>query len=218
MRSDIAAPPAVRPAWPDALVEAAAALSSWEGLAVALAVAYLLLAVRQNRLCWIAALVSTAIYTLLFWQAQLLMQSALNGYYLAMAVYGWWHWRHGAASTGPLPVTRWPWNRHLLALIVIAGATLMSGHLLGRHSEAAWPYLDSFITWAAVVTTFMVARKVLENWAWWMVINSLAMALFLERGLLLTAGLHASYLVISVFGWRQWYRDYLRQQVRAVGR
>ncbi|QKK04063.1 MAG: nicotinamide mononucleotide transporter [Pseudomonadota bacterium] len=193
-------------------IQGLAAMSVWELTAVVLAVTYLLLAVRQNRLCWVAALVSTAIYTALFWQVQLLMQSMLNGYYMAMAVYGWWHWRHGGDADKPLPVIRWPWSRHLVVLALIAGSALISGTLLGRHTSAAWPYLDSLVTWGAVVTTFMVARKVLENWAYWMVINSLAIVLFVDRGMVLTAGLHLTYLVISVFGWISWVRDYRGRQ------
>ena len=87
------------------MTEAWAQASGWELLAVALAVAYLLLAVRQNRWCWAAAFASTAIFTVLFWNVQLLMQSALNVYYMVMAVYGWWHWRHGGRAGSPLPVS-----------------------------------------------------------------------------------------------------------------
>lgn len=198
-------------AWLDALAQAWAAQSAWEILAVALALAYLLLAVRQNPLCWIAALLSTSIYTALFWQVQLVMQSALNAYYLAMAVYGWWLWRRGGDGQATLRIGRWPLSRHALALTVVLALSVVSGSLLGRHSDAAWPYLDSLVTWGAVVTTFMVARKVLENWAWWMVINALAIVLFVDRGMALTAALHATYLVISVFGWRRWWLDYRRQ-------
>jgi len=199
--------------WLEAFAERAGQMSGWEAAAVALAVAYLLLAVRQNRLCWVAAFISTALYTLLFWQVQLLMQSALNVYYMAMAVYGWWHWRHGARARGDgcearLEITRWSVRRHLLALGLIAVCALVSGALLDGHTRAARPYLDSFVTWGAVVTTWMVARKVLENWVYWMVINSVAVFLFIDRGMVLTAGLHAAYLVISVFGWFSWYRDY----------
>ncbi|TVS11363.1 MAG: nicotinamide riboside transporter PnuC [Wenzhouxiangella sp.] len=198
------------------LAENWARLSSWEMLAVALAITYLLLAVRQNRWCWVAAFVSTAIFTALFWNVELLMQSALNVYYMGMAVYGWWQW--GRGGNGELPVQRWRWQGHALALALVLGATVISGHLLSLHTQAAWPYLDSFITWGAVVTTFMVARKVLENWAWWMLINALAVFLFIERGMLLTAGLHLSYLVISVFGWIGWYRDYHKLAAQPSGR
>ncbi len=194
--------------WLDTLAESLAAMSAWEAAAVVLAVAYLLLAVRQNPWCWAAAFLSTAIFTALFWQVQLVMQSTLNVYYMAMAVYGWWQWRHGGQGQGELPIVRWPWRRHLLTVGLILACALISGWLLARHGGAARSYLDSLITWAAVVTTFMVARKVLENWAYWMVINSLAVFLFLDRGMLLTAALHAAYLVISVFGWASWLRDY----------
>lgn len=198
--------------WLEQLAERWAQMSGWELTAVLLAVAYLLLAVRQNRLCWVAAFISTAIFTVLFWQVQLLMQSALNGYYMVMAVYGWWHWRHGSDSEDSLPITRWRPAQHALTIGAIAACALVSGYLLTRHSDAAWPYLDSLVTWGAVITTFMVARKVLANWAYWMVINSLAIFLFVDRGMTLTATLHVAYLVISVFGWMSWHRDYRRQQ------
>ncbi|MDZ7790838.1 MAG: nicotinamide riboside transporter PnuC [Xanthomonadales bacterium] len=198
--------------WLEQLAQRWAQMSGWELVAVVLAVAYLLLAVRQNRWCWLAAFVSTAIFTVLFWKVQLLMQSALNGYYMAMAIYGWWHWQHGQGDDGELAITRWPLSRHALTIGLVLACTAISGYLLARHSNAAWPYLDSLVTWGAVITTFMVARKVLENWAYWMVINSLAVFLFIDRGMHLTAALHATYLVISVFGWLSWHRDYWRQR------
>lgn len=189
--------------------------SVWEPVAVVLAVLYLLLAVRQNPWCWAAALLSTAIFTVLFWDVSLLMQSALNAYYMAMAVYGWWHWRRGGATDGGATISRWRPGQHLLALGLIGLAALLSGWLLAQYSAAARPYLDSLVTWGAVVTTFMVARKILENWAYWMVFNSLAIVLFIDRSMLPTATLHATYLVISVFGWISWQRAYrIDQQCR----
>ena len=180
----------------------------WELVAVVLAIGYLVLAVRQNPLCWYCGFASTAIYTVLYWNVSLLMESGLNVYYMAMAVYGWWQWRHGGKNDTELPVQTWRWHKHLL---VIAGVVLTSaatGTWLTHFSEAAWPYVDSFTTWAAVVTTFMVARKVLENWGYWMVINSTSIIVLVDREMYLTALLLVSYLVISVFGWINWYRDY----------
>jgi len=192
----------------DALARAWAAQSGWEVLAVVLAITYLLLVVRQNLWCWAAALVSTAIYTVLFWDASLLMQSALNAYYMGMAVYGWWHWRHGGQEDQAAPIVRWPVALHVLSITLILIVAALSGYLLDRYTGAALPYLDALVTWAAVLTTFMVARKVLENWIYWWIINSLAIVLFIDRGLVLTAALHAAYLMIAIVGWRQWLRDY----------
>ncbi|MDO3381238.1 nicotinamide riboside transporter PnuC [Gilvimarinus sp. SDUM040014] len=186
-------------------------MSPWELVAVTLAIAYLLLAVRQNSLCWYCAFASTAIYTALFWNVQLVMESALNVYYMAMAGYGWWQWRHGGKDDSELPVRRWRFKQHALTLAGIAAVTAISGSLLSRYTEAAWPFVDSFTTWASVITTYMVARKILENWLYWMVINSTSIFLFIDRGLYLTALLLVSYLIISVFGLINWQKDYRQQ-------
>jgi|SRR5690554_1112597 len=193
------------------LIDAWLQMSGWEIIAVILAIAYLVLAVRQNSLCWYCALASTAIYTVIFWEVQLLMESALNVYYMLMAIYGWWHWRRGEQKPA-LPVQRWHWRRHALIITGITFITLTSGVLLSRHTEAAWPFVDSFTTWASVITTYMVARKVLENWYYWMVINSTSMIIFIERELYLTALLLMTYLIISIFGYIAWRRDYRAMQ------
>lgn len=177
---------------------------------MALGVAYLLLAMRESLWCWYAGFASTAIFLLLFWEVNLLMESALQVYYLAMSVYGWWHWRQGSVGE-PLPISRWPASRHAIAIGAVASAALVSGALLTRYSDAALPYLDSFTTWGSILTTWMVARKLLENWLYWLVIDSASIYLYLDRGLYLTALLFAVYLVIAVFGFLQWQRHYRRQ-------
>ena len=176
----------------------------WELVAVILAIAYLLLIMRENIWGWACALISTAIYTLLFWKVSLLMDSALNVYYMGMAIYGWYQWRGGLNDEHPSQIVRWRYSYHLLALLGITGATLVSGYLLSKNTQAAWPYLDSFTTWASVLTTYMVAKKVLENWIYWIVINTVAATLYIDRGLYLTALLYAVYFIICIFGYLGW--------------
>jgi nicotinamide mononucleotide transporter len=136
------------------------AMSMWELLAVVLGVAYLLLALRESLWCWYAAFASTAIFLFIFWDVNLLMESALQVYYLIMAVYGWWQWQQGEPESDGLAIT------------------------------------------------WMVARKILENWLYWLVIDSVSIFLYLDRGLYLTALLFIAYLVIAVFGYRTWLRHY----------
>lgn len=192
----------------DTLFDAAAALSPWEAAAVALAMTYLVLAIVQNTWCWVAAFVSTSIYAVLMYQARLYMEAALQLFYLGMAVYGWYSWRHGPGPGHSLPVSTWAARRHGAALAVIAALTLASGAALDAWSEAALPYLDSFTTWGAIVTTWMVARKLLENWLYWFVIDSASIYLYISRGLYLTAALFAFYLVLIVFGYVAWRREW----------
>ncbi len=195
----------------DTLTAAAAALSGWEATAVVLGVAYLLLAMRENALCWYAAFGSTAIYLLLFWHVGLVMESLLQLYYLGMAAYGLRHWRRGGDRGNSLPISRWTPQRHLLVILCIVASAGLIGFVLSRFTDAALPYLDSFTTVGAVVTTWMVAHKVLENWLYWFVIDAMSMWLYIDRGLYLTAVLFAVYLVIVIFGFMEWRKHYQTQ-------
>jgi len=181
---------------------------AWELIAVALGILYLILAMREHIACWYAAFASTCIFLFLFYDVSLLMESALQLYYLAMAVYGWWHWRHPPALTGKLAISRFSSKQHILAISAIALATISSGYLLKQHSSAALPFLDSFTTWGSVLTTWMVARKILENWLYWLVIDSVSIVLYLDRGLYFTALLFVAYVVIVIIGFRQWLQIY----------
>ncbi len=187
------------------------ATSSLELIAVVFGVAYILLATRQNIWCWPAALVSTGTSVYLFWDGRLLMESALNVYYLAMAVYGWYQWRYGGTQNGKLAVRSFSTTEHLLAIVSVAILALVSGYFLAQKTQAALPYLDSFTTWSAVITTWMVARKILENWLYWIIINSATIYLYLDRGFALYALLFVVYIVLSMIGFLQW-RKSLQQQ------
>ena len=183
--------------------------------AVIFAVAYLVLAVRENSLCWYAAGISTLIFLFIFWDVKLYMESGLQIYYLAMAFYGWYQWRGANRETANLRVSKWRAKQHVIALALIATLTLISGSLLNSGTDANLPYLDSFTTWASVVTTFMVARKILENWFYWLVIDSVSIYLYLDRELYFTSLLFAIYIVIIFFGWFAWNRSYRQREIEA---
>lgn len=185
------------------------ALQWLEVAAVVLAVIYLLLAIRQNIWCWAAAAVSTLLYLYIMYAARLYMESALQVFYLGMAGYGWYEWRYGGKGHTELKVSTWPWRNHLVAGLVVLLLVVVSGELLSRYSSAALPFADSFTTWAAVVATYMVARKILENWLYWFVIDSVSVYLYLSRELYFTAALFVAYLVMIVYGYRSWRRSML---------
>lgn len=186
---------------------------SLETVAVVAAVVYLVLAIRQNIWCWAAALLSTAIYLYVFYNARLYMESGLQVFYIGMAIYGWYQWRHGHSADqqdseiGELPITSWSSKQHAIAIAVILALTLMSTVVLARFTDAAMPLLDSLTTWGSVVATFMVARKIFENWHYWFVIDSLSIYLYLSRDLHQTALLFGLYLILIVIGLRTWRKD-----------
>lgn len=183
-----------------------------ETIAVVLAVAYLLLAVREHIACWYAAFISTAIFLVLFFKVNLYMDGTLQVYYLIMAVYGWYQWKWGDKGENPLPISTWPARSHLLAIGAVAAATVVSALLLSTYTSDRLPWLDSFTTWGAIVTTWMVARKILENWPYWLVIDGVSIYMYANRGLYFTALLFVLYVIIIFFGWASWIKSYRLQQ------
>jgi len=201
-----------------ALKEIALRMPYWEECAVLLGIVYLLLAMRQHLWCWYAAFASTSIYAFLFWDVNLVMESALQIYYLVMALYGWQQWRKKDSiennienNSASLKISTWTGRQHGLAV----GATLLlsyvSGELLANNTDAARPFIDSFTTWGAVLTTYMVTKKVLANWIYWFVIDGICIFLYLDRGLHPTAALFLAYEVIVIFGYIKWRAEWQKQ-------
>ncbi len=181
-------------------------LTQWhlplEILAVVFAVLYLLLAMREHVACWLFAALSTLIYIALYHRVALLSESLLNVYYLAMALYGWWRWRGGHSGLEP-PIQSWPWRKHMPWVLLCAACVPALAWWTARHG-AAFPLLDAFTSVFAVLATWLVARKVLENWYYWLLIDSINIFLNWHRGLQLTAGLYVAYVVLVVLGLLQW--------------
>ncbi len=186
-----------------------------ESLAVILAVAYLLLAARENILCWYCAFASSAIYSVIFWDVSLLMESLLNVFYLVMAVVGWYEWKRGGKEQSGVRIRTLAGWQHGVIIASLIFAALVNGYLLQMFTGASWPYLDSFTTWASVLTTFMIVWKVLENWLYWIVIDSISIYLYLDRALYLTVILFGIYIVLAAYGYYSWRKHYLADSAQS---
>jgi nicotinamide mononucleotide transporter len=200
-----------------AALEQVQQLSPLEAASVLFGVLYLALAIRESLWCWPAAFLSSVLAVMVVFDARLYAQVPLNAFYAAMAVYGWHQWRYGRRVRGDsaLPIGVWSFRMHALAIGGSVALSVVFGWLLSRYTSAALPYLDSFVTVASVVTTYMVARKILENWLYWLVVDSLALYLYWQRELYLLAGLFALYLVLVVIGFVRWRRDWRAQSMPA---
>lgn len=182
-----------------------------EWVAVALALACVLLATRQSRWCWPAAGASGAIYLLLFARAGLTMQAWLQAFYVAMAVYGWISWRASHGQPGELGVRTWPVRRHLAVAALVVAATIANVYLLAGDANALVRYADSFVAWGSVVATWMMTRKLVENWLYWIVLDLVAAALYFSQGFSATAGLFLLYVLLAARGYRHWRRSLVGQ-------
>lgn len=186
------------------------AMSLWEYIAVGFALIYLRMAMLQNQWCWPAALISTLIYTILFWNGLLLMESFLNLYYMAMAVFGWWTWRQGQENIS-LPISKLKRNTHLQIILVCSIVSVSVGYIMDNYTQADYAYLDSFTTIFSLMTTYLVVRKELYNWIYWVVIDAASIYLYLMKGYYPTAALFVLYTVIAAVAYFRWQNDFQAQ-------
>jgi nicotinamide mononucleotide transporter len=193
-------------------------LPLWELLAVISALFYVVLAAKENIWCWPAALVSTVVYTVIFYDVYLWMDALLQIYYLAMAFFGWYCWRkvspslnNGVGSdvnSSTLEIQSWPLILHFKVIILLTACSLAIGWLMDNYTPTDFPYLDSATTVFAVFATYLVAKKVLENWLYWIVIDFVSIYLYIEKDLQPTVVLFSLYVIIAIVGYVIWYRKY----------
>ena len=182
-----------------------------EGVGAALAIAYLLLALKQNKLCWFAWIASSILYLYVMYQAGLYMESLLQVFYLCMGFYGLSQWSKTINNNQNTYVDQWSIGNHIFAISLVIVLSFLSGTLLSNFSNAAIPFIDAFTTWGAIVASYMVAKKILENWIYWFVIDFISVFIFASRGLYFTSALFVTYLVIIYFGYKSWSKIRLNQ-------
>ena len=135
-----------------------------EVIAVIFAILYLVLAVKQNILCWLAGIISSVLYFFILRSAGLYMEAYLQIFYVFMGLYGWSQWRIGKSTSNDFIVNTWDKLQHYYAISSILILSAISGFLLKLFTDAVLPFFDALVTWGAVVATYMVAKKLVENW------------------------------------------------------
>ena len=181
--------------------------ANWfEIVAAALAITYLILAMQQNILCWAAWIISSIMYLFVMFSAGLYMESGLQIFYIVMGIYGWIQWNN-RSSNNNLTVSTWPIINHIYILLILIVLVTFSGLILSNLTEAVSPYIDAFTTWGAIIATYMVAKKILENWYYWFVVDFVSVFLFLSRELYTTALLFSIYIILVIFGFISWRKS-----------
>lgn len=178
-----------------------------EVLGALLSLGYLYLSIRQNIWLWPVGIMSAVMYVIVFFQAKFYADMGLNGYYFIISIYGWINWSRGSRKeSGALPVVRTGWRKGSVLLFIIVVLFVLLGVLLDRFTDSPIPYWDAFTTAGSIVATWMLARKYLEHWIIWIVVDVVSLGLYIYRGLYPTAVLFFIYSTMAVIGYIQWKR------------
>lgn len=170
------------------------------------------LSTREHVWNWPVGLVNVALYAVVFYEARLYADMGLQVVYFALSLYGWYEWLYGGEDRSALAVSRIDVRTATwLAVIGVAFAALL-GALLRRYTDAALPWLDSALASGSLVAQFMLTRKLLENWAVWIVVDVVYVGMYVFKSLYLTAGLYALFLALAVMGHARWRESLERRR------
>jgi nicotinamide mononucleotide transporter len=174
-----------------------------EILAVIFGVLYIILAAQQNRLCWIFGVLGSAISIYIFViHAKLYSEALLYLYYVFAGIYGWIFW---TKSDQKFISYKLNLKNHLFIIIVGLLFSFLLNLLIVRFFvDAQRPMIDSITTVFSFIATFLTARKFIDNWLYWIVIDFISVFLYMDRGLYIYSILMLLYTILAFYGYKQW--------------
>lgn len=181
-------------------------ISPVEMVGFVLTIVSIWLATKENVWYYPTGLVALIAYTGVYFQARLYAESLLQIAFFALMVYGWYEWLHGGANRKELPVTstpKWAWLAGIVAGVAASGLTIW---IQLTYTDNPAPWVDSSLFAWSLVAQWMTARKWIESWIFWLVINTVSIPLYIVRGLWLTTVLFIALWILAILGYREWRR------------
>jgi len=175
------------------------------GTAFALLGVYL--TTRQNIWCWAVSIIGIVIYTYIFYHSKLYGDSGLQLFYLFLSFYGWYIWLYGGTKNDALQVSNTSILQLFMFIITGITGTIGLGWLLDNKTDSDVPYWDALTTAFSLVATWMMARKMVENWIFWMVIDIIYTGIYVFKGLNVTAFQYLVFTLLALYGYLQWRRS-----------
>lgn len=178
-----------------------------EAVAVVFGLVCVWLTIRQNVLCWPTGLVQVALYIVIFYRVKLYSDLILHVIYVVMQIYGWYYWLHGGNRSEAPPVSTLTSRDRLVWPAVAVLGTFGWGWLMSTFTDAAVPYGDAFTTAASLAAQWLMARKKLESWLFWIAVDVVAIGIYWNKSLFLTSGLYSVFLVLATMGLFAWRKS-----------
>lgn len=170
---------------------------------------YLFLSIKQNIWCWPAGLITSVLYVYVFFTTKFYADMGLQVYYVLVSIYGWYHWMFGSKSRkqDDLRISNLNFKLGLILLLITVILFLLIAYILVNYTDSEVPYWDSFTTAASFVATWMLARKLIEHWLIWIVVDAVSLGLYIYKGLYPTVILFTVYTLLAVLGYFEWRKE-----------
>ncbi len=189
----------------------------FELLAAALGFVAIFLQIRQNVWYWMVSIVMVSMYIYIYIDAKLYADMSLQVYYLVISFYGWYLWLFGKeVNHHKVSLTVTNSSKKLLGLLALVSVFLFFAitWFLIHFTNSDLPYWDSFTTSLSFVATWMLARKKIENWLIWIVVDATSVVIYIYKSLYPTAVLFFFLTILAWVGYRQWQKGQKTQTAR----
>jgi nicotinamide mononucleotide transporter len=188
----------------------------FELLAAAVSAVDVWLATKRSMISWPITILASALYGEQFRESRLYSDMLLQGIFVLFAIYGWWHWYRGLKAEGSVRVVT-PGAALLLRDSILGViASLLLGYWMLKNTDASLPWLDAALTGFSLVGTWWGAQKYIANWWLWIVVDLIYIGEYIYKGLNLTAGLYALFVLLAMLGLRDWRRALAQQNTLRV--
>lgn len=169
---------------------------------------YLYFEYHANRLVWLMSVIMPMISICIYFRAGLYADFAINIYYFLIAVYGYIAWSFGfkKRERKPLPISRMPLKSYAIAVPALLVIFAALSWTLINLTDSTVPYWDAFTTALSIVAMWMLARKYVEQWIAWFIVDAVCIGLYFYKGIYFYSALYSVYTVIAIFGYRKWLR------------
>jgi nicotinamide mononucleotide transporter len=183
-----------------------AGVSTIEAFAALLGLCNIVLIVRRSVWNYPFALAMVSLYAFIFWEVKLYSDAALQLFFFAINLYGWWHWRANAAAACEVEVRHMPPLGRIASIAAVLLATALWGWLMASTTDASYPWWDAGVAMGSIGAQILMARRYVENWHGWIAVNLASIPLYAVKELWLTAALYAAFLAIAIWGLIEWRR------------
>lgn len=187
------------------------AIRNWvEILGTVLGVVYVFLSIKQNILTWLTGLLTSALYIYVFFVSKFYADMALQVYYVWVSIYGWWLWARGVNTQKgheAFPVSKLKAKQAMVLAAISLLLWLGIYFILKYFTDSPVPVGDAFTTALSIVATWMLARKIIEHWLIWIVVDFVSLLLYIYKGLYPTSIMFVVYTGAAVWGYFEWKKQ-----------
>jgi nicotinamide mononucleotide transporter len=185
-------------------------LTLLEFLGTAFALTGVYLTARENIWCWFFGILGIIIYTYIFFQSKLYGDAALQAIYFLLSIYGWYQWQFGSVKNETLTITFNTFQQIIFFITIGFAGGIFFGWLLNNYTDSDVPYWDGFTTSYSLVATYMMARKYLYHWVFWIIIDAVYTGIYAYKNLYITVFQYAVFCILALLGYLHW-----RQKIAA---